>query len=108
MKTTKNQTSQFLDDMNRNILLSISGTIIVILLGVNGYFLKNMAETVVSLQATVNDLKTILEVHKESQKASVTLLSDHTDLLESLSNRVHSLETDFEVHKVNPNAHHNN
>ena len=94
--------------MNRNILLSISGTVIVILLGINGYFLKNMANTIISLEKTVGDLRVILEVAKESQKSTVTLLSDHTDLIESLSDRVYCLETDFKVHKVKSNAHNNN
>lgn len=60
-----------------SIILGIAGSIIMILLGIIGYFLKRLHSSVDSLESTVNKLFTAVEVDKERQKGLEKMIDNH-------------------------------
>lgn len=70
--------------MSDPFLLSVSGTIILILLGVNGYFVKNLVSTVSSLKDVVNELRLLIETHKASTSNHESRLNDHSKRLKRI------------------------
>lgn len=72
-----------------DLVLSISGALIAVMLGVIGWFLKRFSVTVDKLTDTVDDLKLIISIEQERLKNTKEVLQANSIATEA---RVNSLE----------------
>jgi len=78
-----------------DLVLSISGALIAVMLGVIGYFLRQFSSTVTELKKAVDQLKIVVSVEQERLKNTKEILSSTATVIES---RVSSLENTIDRH----------
>ena len=78
-----------------DLVLSISGALIAVMLGVIGYFLRQFSSTVTELKKAVDQLKIVVSVEQERLKNTKEILSSTATVIES---RVSSLENIVDKH----------
>lgn len=87
-------------------VLSISGTIIIILLSIIGFFTKKLIETVDSLKAVISKLELIIGVHESEYKnLSVNCVNTHNVVNKRLDEHAHRItESEKEIIEIKARA----
>jgi hypothetical protein len=78
-------------------MMSISGSLILLLLGTIGYFLKQFAISVKDLKATVDNLTVILSVEQERVKNTANNIEVLTDRVNIIATKVDSIDKDVAI-----------
>jgi len=96
---------------NLNFILSISGSLIIILLTIIGYLLKQFYVSVKDLKRAVDQLSIVLSVEQERGKHITESVISIKELAEgrlnNLTNRVDIMEKDVAVLKAKDSLYHN-
>lgn len=88
------------DSQMLNIILSVAGTIIMILLAAISYFLRQFAKSVVSLEQTVKEMSTMLYVEQERHNSTKNTLVNTIERVDKLESKVAMLDNEVTVLQV--------